>query len=120
MVRASDLIGLSVVTAAEVRDGIAKANRGGAIRKARVLRQWWDTVEHLYGSRILPFDLATARVAGTLMDKARAFGFAPGFADIAIAATARRNNLTLLTRYVRHFQAFYIAVINPFETPPAF
>ena len=48
---------LSVVTAAEVSDGIAKAAREGAVRKAANLKEWWDAVEHLYRDRILPFDL---------------------------------------------------------------
>jgi hypothetical protein len=41
--RASDVIGLSVVTAAEVMDSVAKAKREGVTRKANLLSQWWDT-----------------------------------------------------------------------------
>jgi toxin FitB len=52
------------------------------------------------------------------MDKARACGLTPGFADIATAATASRNDVTLLTRNVRHSQPFGIIVANPFETVP--
>ncbi|MBU6420336.1 MAG: VapC toxin family PIN domain ribonuclease, partial [Proteobacteria bacterium] len=49
---------LSTVTIAEIEDGIAKANREGATRKARDLTAWLETVLHLYAARILPFDLA--------------------------------------------------------------
>jgi predicted nucleic acid-binding protein len=52
---------LSTVTIAEIEDGIAKAQREGATRKARDLTAWLETVLHLYAARILPFDLATAR-----------------------------------------------------------
>ena len=57
---------LSVVTIAEIEDGIAKANREGATRKSRDLSAWLETVLHLYAARILPFDLAAARLAGVL------------------------------------------------------
>jgi predicted nucleic acid-binding protein len=58
---------LSAVTIAEITEGIAKARREGAKRKARALA-----------------------------DLARGRGHSPGFADIAIAATARRHDLTIL------------------------
>ena len=46
---------------------------------------------HLYGDRILAFDAATARIAGSISDRARGQGHAPGFADIIIAATAQHH-----------------------------
>ena len=65
---ASDGVYLSVVTAAEIRDGIAKTAREGASLKAKNLNAWWDAVEHLYGARILAFDLRAAKIAGKMMD----------------------------------------------------
>jgi predicted nucleic acid-binding protein len=115
---ASSGLYLSVVTAAEVRAGIAKASRGGASRKAATLAMWWDAVEHLYGDRILAFDLAAATIAGRLMDAARGAGHAPGFADVAIAATAQANGLTILTRNTRHFEPFGGPALNPFDALP--
>jgi predicted nucleic acid-binding protein len=50
---------------------------------------------------------------------ARALGQAPGFADLAIAATARRNDLTILTRNERHFSGLGVRFVNPFERLPA-
>ena len=55
--RASAELYLSVVTSAEIREGIAKAQREGAVRKAKALSDWWNAVEHLYAERILAFDL---------------------------------------------------------------
>jgi toxin FitB len=52
---------LSVVTVAEIEDGIAKARRERARRKATDLASWLETLLHLYGNRILPFDVACAR-----------------------------------------------------------
>jgi predicted nucleic acid-binding protein len=112
----SDDLFLSVVTAAEIRAGVANAAREGATRKAENLKSWWDAVEHLYGDRILPLDLKAATIAGALADRAKAQRLAPGFADIAIAAIAEARGLVLLTRNVRHFRSICDRVINPFET----
>ena len=110
---------LSVVTIAEIEDGIAKAKREGATRKSRDLSAWLETLLHLYAARILPFDVATARLAGVLSDHARGQGHAPGFADIIIAATAQHHGLTILTRNLRHFEPLGVPVHDPFsELPP--
>lgn len=109
---------LSTVTIAEIEDGIAKAKREGATRRARDLTAWLETVLHLYAARILPFDLPTARLAGSLSDRARGLGHAPGFADIIIAATAQRHGLTILTRNLRHFAPLGVPVQDPFVRLP--
>ena len=109
---------LSTVTITEIEDGIAKAKRGGATRKARDLTAWLETVLHLYAARILPFDVASARLAGCLSDRARGQGHAPGFADIIIAATAQHHGLTILTRNLRHFEPLGVAVHDPFIRLP--
>lgn len=118
MDRNSAALFLSAVTVAEVADGIAKAQREGATRKAAALSAWLDTLLHLYRERILAFDVAVARVAGTLSDAARVHGQAPGFADIVIAATARHHGLTILTRNIRHFEPLGMAVLDPFRALP--
>lgn len=114
----SDDLYLSAVTVTELTDGIAKAEREGAARKAIALQGWLDAILWLYGSRILPLDTAVARLAGRLTDKARGQGHAPGFADIAIAATADSHGFLLLTRNIRHFQPLGIRVADPFDRLP--
>jgi toxin FitB len=109
---------LSAVTIAEIADGIAKAKREGAKRKASDLSAWLRTVLHLYGDRVLPFDIPTAEIAGALADLARSRGHSPGFADVAIAATARRHDLTILSRNERHFAPMDVAVVDPFHELP--
>src|ERR1700730_11226400 len=69
----SDLF-LSAVTVAEIEDGIAKARREQARRKAANLTAWLEALLHLYGNRILAFDVAAARLAGALSDLARGKG----------------------------------------------
>jgi predicted nucleic acid-binding protein len=109
---------LSVVTVAEIEAGIAKARRERARRKATDLTAWLDALLHLYGERVLAFDVAAARVAGELSDLARSKGVAPGFADIVIGATARTHQLTILTRNVRHFVPLGVPSIDPLHELP--
>jgi predicted nucleic acid-binding protein len=112
-------LSLSAVTVAEIEDGIAKARREKAERKATELAVWFETVLHLYGDRVLGFDVVAARVAGRLSDLARSKGLAPGFADIVIGATARAHGLVILTRNTRHFEPLCLATVNPFEALPS-
>ena len=114
----SDQLFLSTVTVAEVGDGIAKLRRSGSLARADRLEDWLDLVLHLYGGRVLSFDVPAARLAGLLMDRARATGQAPGFADLAIAATAGVHDLAVLTRNIRHFAPLDIPAIDPFESLP--
>ena len=114
----SDDLFLCVVTVAEICSGIARLRRTGAVARAARLDDWLELLLHLYGDRVLPFDIAAARLAGASMDRERAAGRSPGFADIAIAATAAGRNLTVLTRNLRHFRPLGIPAMNPFETLP--
>jgi predicted nucleic acid-binding protein len=116
----SALLFLSTVTVAEIEDGIAKLRREGATRKGEDLAAWLETVLHLYGDRVLAFDMPTARIAGALSDRARGQGQAPGLADIIIAATARQHGLTILSRNVPHFVPLGVPALDPFDNlPPA-
>ena len=115
----TDRLFLSAVTIAEVESGIAKADREGARQKAARLTAWLDTVLHLYDSRILPVDTATARLAGRVSDLGRGKGHLPDFADALIAATALRQSYVVLTRNVRHFAVLDVRVHDPFDTLPS-
>jgi toxin FitB len=114
----SDDLWLSVITATEIEDGIAKACRAGATKKAADLAEWWGEVLHYYAGRILPLDLATAQETGRLMDRARAAGIDPGFEDLAIAATGKLNDLVVLTRNIKDFKPLGVKFLNPFEALP--
>src|SRR4051794_7339667 len=119
MERNSERLYLAVITVAEVEDGIAKARRQAAHRKAERLAEWLETLLHLYTERILPLDVPTARVLGRLSDQARGAGHAPGLADLAIAATAQGRGYTVLTRNLRHFRAIGVPSLGPFERLPS-
>ena len=109
----------AVITVAEIEDGIAKSRREGAARNSADLAAWLETILHLYSDRVLAFDVATARIAGAMADRARGQGQAPGFADIIIAATAQHHGLTILSRNLRHLERLGVAVIDPFARLPS-
>ena len=114
----SDRLFLSVVSVVEIEAGVRKLQRTGIKGRADLLAAWIDRILESYSERVLPFDLAAGRVAGALFDRTRAIGESPGFADIAIAATAARHDLVLLTANARHFEATGIDHANPFQALP--
>jgi predicted nucleic acid-binding protein len=118
IVKRSPDLWLSVITAAEIEDGISNANRAGATRKSRNLDEWWRELRHYYSNRFLPLDLDTARLTGQFMTIARAAGINPGFEDIAIAATAQKNDLIVLTTNEKDFRPLGVRYHNPFEKLP--
>ena len=109
---------ISAVSVAEIEAGIARLRRQAAHRRADGLTAWLDTLLHLYAERVLPFEVRAARRAGTLAERARAKGHAPGFADVAIAATANLRGLTILTRNARHFEPLGVQFLDPFVRLP--
>lgn len=119
MDRNSRRLYISVITIAEIEDGIAKSKREGATRKSALLAEWLDTLVHLYSARIFSFDLPAARIAGALSDRARGAGHTPGFADVAIGAIARHHELTVLTRNVDDYAALGVAAHDPIRELPA-
>jgi predicted nucleic acid-binding protein len=118
MKRNTERLYLSVITIAEVEDGIAKARRQAAHRKSERLNEWLETLLHLYSDRVLALDVPTARVLGQLSNHARGAGHAPGLADLAIAATAQVRGYTVLTRNLRHFRMLAVPSVDPFDSLP--
>jgi len=110
----TDALYLSMISVAEIEAGIAKLFRSGASHRAGLLRSWFDEILAGYADHLLSFDLAAARVAGALSDAALAVGRRPGFADIAIAGTAKANELVVVTFNQRHFDLLGVEVVNPF------
>lgn len=118
MNRHTESLFLSVVTVSEITQGIARQRRTGSHARAARLQDWLELVLHLYGGHVLPFDVAAARVAGQLEDRVQASGAAPGFADIAIAATAASRGLIVLTRDPGYFEPLGVSAVDPFEELP--
>lgn len=73
-----------------------------------------DLSEQFEG-RILPFDDKAARIWGRLMGDGDRKGHTPAAADAQIAAIAIEHGLVLVTRNVRDFQNFDLAITNPWD-----
>lgn len=109
---------LSVITVAEIEQGVCKLRRAGGAARAAKLADWLNITITTFGDRIVPVDAAVARITGAMSDAAIAKGNHPGLADILIAATAQAHGATILTRNGKHFAALGAAFIDPFEKLP--
>ena len=104
---------LSVVTIHEIERGVALLENRGATAKARALRGWLAGLMAGYGERILLFDGLAASCSGPMEAAALGAGHQPGMADAIVAATAKTNDLVVLSRNARHFSAFGVAYASP-------
>jgi predicted nucleic acid-binding protein len=111
----TDELFLSAITAAEIEAGISKLHRTGSLRRADELREWFENMLSFYADRVVPFDVGAARIACELSDAAQAGARHPGFADVAIAAIAKPNELVILTLNLRHFEPLGSETFNPFD-----
>jgi predicted nucleic acid-binding protein len=109
--RTTDLF-LSVISIGEIECGIAR-QRTTDPGFSDTLAAWIDRVLALYGERVLPFELRTARRWGTL---SAALG--NDSADLMIAATALEHGLTVVTRNVTDFEPTGVAVLDPSSRRP--
>ena len=108
--RSADLF-VSVISIGEIERGIALQRRTDQ-SFASMLASWVDQILSVYGDRVLPFDLASARRWGQLSATLGHHG-----ADLQIAATALEHGLTVATRNVSHFEPTGVAVFDPFGPP---
>jgi len=109
---------LSAVTVAEIEQGICKLRRAGGVERADQLTSWLDALIAQGEERIVPFDAHVGRIAGALSEKATASGRHPGFADVAIAATALARGLVVLTCNGKHFEPLGVNYVDPTEGLP--
>ena len=91
-----DGVGLSIVSLAELYEGLARSRNPDADSEA--LRLFQEAVE------VVPLDDAACRVFGEEGARLREEGNLIGDIDILIGATAISKNLTLLTNNTRHFE----------------
>lgn len=103
---------VTALTIAEVERGVVAKERVDGPQGA-VLRRWFtDLLLPAFAGRVLPFDLAAARVLATL----RFPDHAP-YDDALIAAVAKANAMTVATRNSRHFLPLDVDCIDPWQWP---
>ena len=102
---------LSVITLLEIEQGILRVrHRSDEAQFARLQRWLNDTVVPTFDARILPVDRHAARICARLhVPDQRPYN------DALIAATAIRNDLTLVTRNTRDFAELNVPLLNPFS-----
>lgn len=106
----SDEIFLSVITIGEIARGIEMLDPG---RRRASLEAWQREIEWDHVNQILPVDIDVARLWGEASARLARRGIVLSDADGLIAATARRYELPIMTRNVRHFQHLELQIINP-------
>ncbi len=99
---------LSAMTIAEIQSGV-ELTRIQDQKKADELESWLLRV--IAGSQIIPMDAEVGREWARMMHRS------PKSLenDAWIAATAKCRGLTLVTRNLKDFAGFGVALFNPFE-----
>lgn len=101
---------VTATTIAEIERGVIVKERSDP-SQGEVLRRWFDqAVLPAFADRVLPFDLAAARILVTF----RVPEHAP-LDDALIAAVAQAANMTVVTRNTRHFEPLGVACLNPWD-----
>ena len=106
---AEDDLRVSVLVLGEIRKGVELARQRDP-QKARALEAWLNDLVSDFGDRILPVDAAVAEEWGRMA----AVRPVPAI-DALMAATARTNGLTLVTRNAADVAGLDVEVLNPFE-----
>jgi predicted nucleic acid-binding protein len=101
---------VTAMTIAEIERGVVVKERADP-HQGQVLRRWLeDAVLPAFADRVLPFDLAAARIlAGYRVPE-----HAP-LDDALIAATAQAAGMTVVTRNTKHFEPLGVACLSPWS-----
>ncbi len=99
---------VSAVTLGEIQAGI-ELTRDQDSAKAAEIEAWLDLVAETYN--VLPMDSAAFRTWAKLMHRRSE----TLYEDAMIAAIAKTNGLTVVTRNVSDFTRFEVSLVNPFE-----
>ena len=106
---AEDDLWLSPLVLGEIRKGVELARRRDP-RRAEALEAWLADVMSGFGNRVLPIDAAVAQEWGR-MNAIRPLPVV----DALLAATAKANGLTLVTRNVADVAELDVDLLNPFD-----
>jgi toxin FitB len=100
---------ISVLTMGEIEQGISRIRGRGDSAQAAGLERWLREVEVGFADRILPVTLPVAAAWGR-QQHAQPLPVIDGL----IAATAKVNSLTVVTRSAKDFERTGVQVLNPF------
>lgn len=104
---------LSVVTMAEIEDGI---HRLSPSRKKTDLEDWfYGAFQGQFHDKILSIDSSIAKTWGQLNAKLMRKGINIGVQDLYIAATAIVHSLAIVTTNVKDFEPTNVVIFNPWN-----
>nr|WP_281379691.1 type II toxin-antitoxin system VapC family toxin [Flexivirga oryzae] len=104
---------VSATTVAEIERGVIAKERSDT-HQGIVVRRWFDDhVLPAFADRVLPFDLAAARILAAY----RVPEHAP-LNDALIAAVAQSAEMTVATRNIKHFEPLDVPCLDPWDTEP--
>ena len=104
-----ELLHVSVLTLGEIEHGIMRIRGRGDHEQALGLERWLREVELGFADRILPVTLPVASAWGR-----QQYSQLLPVIDGLIAATAKVNGLTVVTRNAKDFERSGVQVLNPF------
>ena len=107
-----DSLYISAVTIGELRKGISLL---GDTKRAAQLSRLLDLIESEYSDRILSYNISVAEIWGETVADAERLGFSRPVLDSLIAATAKTDNMVLVTRNVSDMKHMGVAIVNPWE-----
>jgi len=101
---------VSATTIAEIERGVIAKERSDT-RQGVVLRRWIeDHVLPAFADRVLPFDLAAARILAAYRVPEHA-----SLDDALIAAVAQSADMTVASRNIKHFEPLDVPCVDPWE-----
>jgi len=101
---------VAATTIAEIERGVIAKERTDTLQ-GEILRRWFDErVLPAFADRVLPFDLAAARMLASY----RIPEHAP-LDDALIAAVAQAAQMTVATRNIKHFAPLGVTCVNPWD-----
>ena len=103
---------MSAISVGEIKNGI---NLLGNTKKAKELSKWLDELVASFGSRVLSVNTTVAECWGESLAACSRAGTPRPAIDALIAATAKVDNLVLVTRNVRDMQGMGVKLLNPFS-----
>ena len=107
----SQVLAISSITVAELSFGLAAMDAG---RRRDELARRFDDILSLHLLTIIDFGEHEAKVYGAMLAEAKARGNPVEPPDVMIAATAKVQATTLVTRNTKDFSGFGLDLIDPF------
>ena len=108
---------LSVLTLTEIKAGILKIRRKGPSKRADQLDTMLALLRGAFVGRILPIDANVALQIAELGELTRHLYI--GLPDLAIAATAKLHDFTVVTRNVADYVPTGVPGVDPYAALPS-